>query len=184
MSDALDIDRLVVMAQGGDADAFRQLFFATQKEVFTFLCARSPNPSLAEEILQSTFVIAWEKLDRYEPRGLFIGWLKTIAHNQLRQELRRMRRHVEVDHDSLQDVLLRASESDCERTEDESKALAHCLEELPTHARELLQHRYLHNRGIDEMAAEMGRKASTLAVTLFRLRTALRQCLDRMTVHS
>lgn len=184
MSDAAEIDGLVVLAQRGDSEAFRQLFLATQKEVFTFLCARSPNPSLAEEILQSTFVIAWEKLDRYEPRGLFLGWLKTIAHNQLRQELRRLRRHVEVDHDSLQDVLLRSAESDCDRVAGESKDLAHCLAELPTHARELLEHRYFHNRSIDELATEMGRKATTLAVTLFRLRTALRECLDRMTVRT
>src|SRR3954462_12394906 len=86
------IDQLVIAAQGGDRDAFATVVVELYPQLAGFLAFHAPTPEVMDEIVQASFVMAFERLATYEPRATFAGWLKGIARNLLRQELARRSR--------------------------------------------------------------------------------------------
>src|SRR5688572_8353744 len=83
---------LVARAQGGDQQAFADLYEAYRPLVYRFLRRRIDGADeVVEDLTEDVFVKLYEKLDRYVERGLpFTAWLYRIAHNQLVDHLRAM----------------------------------------------------------------------------------------------
>jgi RNA polymerase sigma factor (sigma-70 family) len=177
------LDELVVKAQGGDRDAFRELVLATQRELAISVAAHSVSRELVEEVLQETYVTAFEKLAQYRPEGTFRPWLRTIARNHLFAHWRERRRLAELDADALDALIaddgLDGLAHDDGVHEEESARLAACLELLPERARTMLERRYCEEQPLALLARQFKRSAATLSVTLFRLRQQLRRCVER-----
>ena len=178
-----ELDQLAIKAQAGDRDAFRELVLATQRELAISVAAHSVSRELVEEVLQETYVTAFEKLAQYRPQGTFRPWLRTIARNHLFAHWRERRRLAEFDGDLLDQLIaddgLDGMERDDERLEQEGARLAVCLERLPERARMLLERRYCEEQPLAQLAQQFKRSAATLSVTLFRLREQLRRCVER-----
>ncbi len=89
----LPLDSLLAAAGSGDADAWRDLVDRFGKRVFALLVRQCGDRDLAEEITQATFVQIATHLSGYQEQGRFEPWLFRIAMNQLRDEMRRRKRH-------------------------------------------------------------------------------------------
>ncbi len=178
-----ELDALAIKAQAGDRDAFRDLVLATQRELAISVAAHSASRELVEEVLQETYVTAFEKLVQYRPVGTFRPWLRTIARNHLFAHWRERRRVAEIEQDTLETLIaddgLAGMEHDDERHELESRRLAACLERLPERARTMLERRYCEAQPLDTLAQQFKRSAATLSVTLFRLRQQLKRCVEK-----
>lgn len=165
-----DLDSLVGAALGGDDRAFRALFDATYREVRLFVGARAPSLELMDEVVQAAYVIAFESLGRYRPNGNLLGWLKGIARNRLLQELDRRKR--------LEPIESVADHSGAEVADvDLGGRLNDCLGRLTPTARELIDLRYHQHIPVQDIAQRLGRTASSVSVSLHRLRNALATCL-------
>ncbi|HEX3132998.1 MAG TPA: sigma-70 family RNA polymerase sigma factor, partial [Planctomycetota bacterium] len=140
---------------------------------------------LVKEVLQETYVTAFEKLSQYRPQSTLRPWLKAIARNHLFAHWRERRRVAAIDGDTLESLIaddgLDGMEQDDERNERETSRLAACLEELPDRARMLLERRYCEEQPLAQLAQQFKRSAATLSVTLFRLRQQLKRCVERST---
>lgn len=178
-----ELDVLAIKAQAGDRDAFRDIVLATQRELAISVAAHSASRELVEEVLQQTFVTAFEKLSQYRPECTLRPWLRTIARNHLFAHWRERRRVSEVDGDLLETLIaddgLDGMEHHDERHEQESARLAACLERLPGRARTMLERRYCEEQPLALLAQQFKRSAATLSVTLFRLRQQLKRCVER-----
>lgn len=73
----------------GDSTAFETLMRRHEKRIFHLLRRFTRDPALAEDLCQDTFLRAWRKLDRFEGRGAFGGWLSKLAYNVFLQHARR-----------------------------------------------------------------------------------------------
>ena len=73
-------DELARRAQGGCADSFEQLVRRFQVPLLRFLRPRVTCDADAEDLVQETFIRAYQRLDRYRDRWRFSTWLFTIAH--------------------------------------------------------------------------------------------------------
>ncbi len=180
-----ELDVLTIKAQAGDRDAFRDLVLATQRELAISVAAHSASRELVEEVLQETYVTAFEKLAQYRPQGTFRPWLRTIARNHLFAHWRERRRLAEFDADALETLIaddgINELERNDERQERETARLAACMEDLPERARQMLERRYCDEQPLAQLAQQFKRSAATLSVTLFRLREQLRRCVERST---
>lgn len=63
----------------GDAEAFEALYTRFAKPLMAFLTALTADASEAQDLVQETFVRAWQAAPRWEPRGRASTWLFTIA---------------------------------------------------------------------------------------------------------
>ena len=89
-----DASDLVKRAQAGDSAAFAALYEEYAPTIYRFLRRRLAGPDeLVADLTADVFVKAYEKLDRFQERGLpYSAWLYRIAHNQMIDHLRKHRR--------------------------------------------------------------------------------------------
>jgi len=89
---------LVRRAIAGDPEAFAQLYLIYAERLQRFVLFRVGDEQIAEDLTSQTFLKAWEKLDRYQMRGLPFGaWLFRIARNIVFDHYRNYRETVELE---------------------------------------------------------------------------------------
>lgn len=86
------VNELVQAAQKGDKNAFSEIVILMQQQVFQYCYPMVANRHDAEDIVQETFIRAYEKLDQYKEEGRFIGWLLTIAHRTCLNKVKKKNR--------------------------------------------------------------------------------------------
>ena len=94
-----DSDRTsVARARDGDSEAFRSLVERHSRYVFNVAYRLTGSVSDAEDVVQTTFLRAYQQLSRFEARADFRTWLHRITVN-CSIDLIRTRRHREIGHD-------------------------------------------------------------------------------------
>ncbi|WP_373059583.1 RNA polymerase sigma factor [Gemmatimonas sp.] len=89
------LDPLVRAAQTGDATAFATLYDAHAPRLFAVCVGLAGNRVDAAELLQDTFVRAWERLGTFRGESAFPTWLHRVAVNVFLLQERTRRRRVQ-----------------------------------------------------------------------------------------
>ena len=181
---------LLDRARRGDAEAFGQLYEAFADVLFCqVLLPKLGNRSAAEEALAETFRAAWEKLPRFESRGVSaFFWLARIAENKAADAHRELARTGQglARFESLLGPLRTALEGPAEAAErrDElerlRQAIARTLEGLNPRYRRALQLRLLEDRSRQECAQALEVTVPTFDVLLLRAVRAFRAAWEGM----
>src|SRR5579862_2370400 len=82
-----DID-LVREIKAGNRAAFSELVTRHQKAIYRLALRFTRDHGTAEDIVQDTFVKAYQKLESFEERSSFKSWLFRIAINTSKNKLR------------------------------------------------------------------------------------------------
>lgn len=94
-SRAVGMQREVVeQAQGGDADAFRELVHEIAPRLYGIACRILRDPTRAEDALQQTLIQAWEGLPGLRDPDRFEAWAYRLVVHASYREARRERRWV------------------------------------------------------------------------------------------
>jgi len=78
----LEEEILVKKSKEGDFEAFEELVNSHEKNVYNIAWNMLRNQEDAEEVLQETFIKAYNKLNQFEGRSKFSTWLYRIATNE------------------------------------------------------------------------------------------------------
>jgi RNA polymerase sigma-70 factor (ECF subfamily) len=78
--ESLADEELARRACAGSAVCYEEIVRRYQVPLLRFLTTRFPSRRDAEDILQDTFVKAWQALHRYDSRYAFRTWMYTIAY--------------------------------------------------------------------------------------------------------
>jgi RNA polymerase sigma-70 factor (ECF subfamily) len=86
-----DIDEttLVAQAREGNVRAFGELVKRYEGKIFRLAQHVTQNREDAEDVLQETFMKAYEHLDQFQGNSKFYTWMVRIAVNQALMKLRR-----------------------------------------------------------------------------------------------
>ena len=171
------LDRLVELAQAGDAEAFGRIFDEFHGPIYRFVASRVGRPSDAEDLTQSVFVRAFEALPRYEIRGTpFGGWLFRLARNATIDYVRTNREHAD-----LVTATGRASEDrgpeGITLLRTDLDAVAGALRKLTPEQREVIILRFFAGLTPREVGELMDRSEGTIRGLQFRAIEALRRAL-------
>jgi RNA polymerase sigma-70 factor, ECF subfamily len=176
----LEDESIIERVLSGETDAYVEIVRRYQSEIWRVVVWSLGSKSISEDLVQQAFVNAYLKLETYDTAADFGVWLRTIARNLVRNELRRSSREsARMKHyhrwlDQRLDNLDETERLDAELRE----TLQHCREELaPTSAR-ALQMRYEESLGFAEIADELGRTVEACRQLLTRTRLALRRCMS------
>ena len=85
----LQQDEVLVRAQAGDADAFTTHYLRHQKRIFAICMRMVHDFSLAEDLMQETFVQLHRKLATFRGESAFTTWLHRMTFNIVLMHLRR-----------------------------------------------------------------------------------------------
>ena len=83
------IDALLQNARAGDQDAFTALYNATSQDVYQTIRSMVRSEQLALDIQQEVYIRAFSRLDQLGDPSKFPSWLRVIAVNQTRTELKK-----------------------------------------------------------------------------------------------
>ena len=90
---------LVARAKGGDEAAFEQLIRQYDRQIFRIARHITQNKEDAEDIVQDTFLKAYQKLHQFQGNSKFYTWLVRIAVNESLMRLRKRRNSKTVSMD-------------------------------------------------------------------------------------
>jgi len=191
VSSLAEFDEAAVVAQAreGDARAFSELVRRYEGKIFRLAQHITQNREDAEDVLQETFMKAYEHLDQFQGNSKFYTWIVRIAVNQALMKLRRRKtdRSVSLDEtiDTGEDTVVReiaAWDEDAEARysrEELGQILDTAVQSLDPPYRSVFQ-----LRDIDELSTEETADALSLSVPavksrLLRARLQLREKLTR-----
>ncbi len=84
--------RLVNQARNGDHEAFGSLVLRYERRVLKVIRRFVPDVDLAHDLMQESFLRAWERLDQFDPSRRFGPWLFRLAVNLTYDHLRKQKR--------------------------------------------------------------------------------------------
>lgn len=149
-----------------------------QAVLHSFIISLMPGMDGVDDVLQETNLVMWEKRGAFEEGTNFRAWACQIARFKVMKQRSKMANlgQCVLDED-LAEMLAAECEVGVEELDVRMEALRKCLGRLPDKERELVEHRYFTESGLDEFAAKRGQTVETLRVTLFRIRAALKKCI-------
>lgn len=152
---------------------------ASQGRIRAFLVSLMPGSPDVGDVLQKTNIALWKSRARYRPGTNFLAWAFTIARFEVLHHRRRAKRQrLVLISDELLDRLVEES-TDTADHESYLRALESCKAKLSDKQRELIDMRYRPGYSLEQHARETGQTASALRVALMRIRTALRECVEK-----
>ena len=181
-----DLTRTLKRVLSGDRDAYSEIVAEYQGMLLAYAAFRVPDAALVDEVVQQTFIRAYEQLKDFQTDKDFGIWLRSICRFMILAELKRATRDRQ-NKDNYQDHLkvrllgeaLERGESGAD--EDVLRRLKGCMGRLQQTARSLVTLRYQELLKVEEIATRLGQSATWVATTLFRVRETLRKCIGEGT---
>lgn len=161
-----------------DAEFIKE-FTRHQRPIFLFILSQISNPIEAEEILQETNLVIWNKFEQFEPGTNFKAWGCQIARYEVLKWLDRHRRDKHYFSDDLMEQIAQEALEESTEWELRREALTQCLKKLKPDDRELIQSRYAPGQSGKNMAEEIGRPLNSVYQSLGRIRRVLLECIQR-----
>ncbi len=181
---------LVSQAREGGVEAFAALVNRYEGKIFRLARHITQNPEDAEDVLQETFLKAYEHLDNFQGNSKFYTWLVRIAVNQALMKLRKRKADASVSLDEPFDTgeetvtrEIAVWDPNPELTysrEEIREILARAIESLPPTFRAVFALRDIEGMSTEETAAMLNLSVPAVKSRLLRARLRLREKLTRV----
>jgi RNA polymerase sigma-70 factor (ECF subfamily) len=158
-------------------ERFTTLLVTHQPAILSFIRTLLPQTSEAEDLLQKTCLIAWQKFAQFDPETKFSTWACQIAYFEVKNYLRTKARDRHVFSGEVLDQLAQEVPQNQDRLADERAALHKCVEALVPVERDLLAQAYSPGMTVQQIAERVGRSANSLYKQLNRIRRRLHGCI-------
>lgn len=165
--------------QNKPADTIR-LISLHQAALLAYILTLHPNRSEAQDILQETNVVLWQKIGEFHEGTHFKAWAFRIAYLQTLAHFKRATRGNWLGFSpDLVDKLANEAEPLLADFEQRHGALRHCVQKLSEKDREIVQAHYESALPLAEVSIEVGRSVGALKQVLFRVRQTLKACIEQ-----
>jgi RNA polymerase sigma-70 factor (ECF subfamily) len=154
-------------------------FTRAQRYLHTFIISMVWNPSEAEDVLQETNLVLWQKSGEFDPARPFLPWAIRFAQLQTMAWLKKRQRQRVFASERIMALL--ADEVTAEPTVLERRllALGDCLQKLRPEQRALVAKRYEPGGSVTAMAAAARATPGAISDRLRRIRLSLQECIER-----
>lgn len=150
-----------------------------QRSLYAFLLTLVRQPADAEDVLQETNLILWQKAAEFDATRDFLPWALRIAQLQALAHRKRQRRVPSTFDESLLAQLAEEAITEAGELDPRRQALAGCLQKLPERQREWIARRYEPGGSVHELARQSGKTANAISESLRRIRRTLLECIER-----
>lgn len=184
-----DEDTLVARAQARDPQAFAELVERYERKIYRLARHITGNDEDAEDVLQETFLKAYENLPGFQGQSKFYTWLVRIAVNEALMKLRKRRagKVVSLDEtfDTGEETMAREiavwedNPEEQYSREELRRILDEAIDSLPPLYRTVFVLRDVDELSTEETAGVLGISIPAVKSRLLRARLQLRDKLTR-----
>src|SRR5262249_21563543 len=177
-----EADRVVAEVLAGETQAFADLVRMYQETVWRIAAALLRDRDATENLVQQVFVDAYFHLDQYAPGTDFGAWIRTVARNRLRKELRtagREDRRLATYRDRLPERVPAEAPPPPDDADAHNPARRGCRALLPPRDAQLIKLRYEKGQSFEAIAKAQGQSAEAVQRMISRIRFRLRACIEQ-----
>jgi RNA polymerase sigma-70 factor (ECF subfamily) len=160
-------------------EQFIQLVTQHQQALYLYVLSLVPYRTEAEEIVQETNLLVWQKRHEFELGTNFRAWICQFAYHMVLKFRTRKHRDSKLFSDELVETLAADSVGRAESSESRQRALERCLAALHASDQRLVTLRYQDGASVIEAAKKLGRPVNSVYQSLCRIRKVLVQCVTR-----
>lgn len=172
-----EIDGDIVPFDAERVSAFVVELGKHQRRLFLYILSMVPHAADAEDLLQETNVILWQKFSQFEPDTSFFSWASRIAYHKILQYREGRGRDAALVDESVVSAIAVEAEAMVDELEEQRLALASCLNRLKEKDRRLIALRYVAGASIEGLSRELGRPENSITHSLGRIREKLYRCI-------
>lgn len=154
-------------------------FTRVQRQLHAFILSVVWNPAEADDVLQETNLVLWEKADEFDDQRPFLPWAMRFAQWQAMAWLKKRKRQRLVIDDDLAKALADEAAQDDRSFDARRLALASCMQKLGPEQRKLIAKRYEPKASVTAIAEAAGISPKAVSDRLRRIRQALLECIRR-----
>ena len=175
---------VLAQARTGNRDAFRTLVERHSRAVFRVAYRMTGNEQDAEDVVQETFLRAYNELARFEARSSVGTWLHRIAANCSIDLLRRRPRRTVSRHDEDAAPLVEQIASPQPGPERQAAGrelrarIDDAMETLTPLERAAFTLRHLEQQSIEQISGALGQNATATRHSIFRAVAKIRRALQ------
>lgn len=158
---------------------FAELWLKSQNTLGGYVCAHVPDHALAEDIMQEVARQATAHFDQYDHDRPFLGWLIGIARQRIADAYRAQQRRPIVFSSDIVEKFTQVYVELEPREDDRAEGLRVCLAKLSDRHRRVLDLRYGRKLTTKDIAEQVGSSPGSIDTMIYRLREALRQCINQ-----
>lgn len=179
-------EKLIKSALAGEQHAYQELLERYQKTVFHIVVRIIRNSDDAQDLVQETFMRAFNTLESYRSEFRFSTWLCKIAANCSIDYLRKkkikafsMDKPLQTKNGSMEIELEDRSANPEEKLLRKQRLMSieDAIEELPDKYREVIVYRHHDDKSYEEIAGILGVPIGTVKARIFRARELLKKKL-------
>lgn len=171
-----DEQKLIEAVQNGNKNAFGKLVRLHQKRLFRFVYGLVNSFDITEDIVQETFVKAFQKIETFNTAYAFYPWIVTIARNSAYNLIQREQKKESLE--KLQEVGFDPKSTDMGAldkllNDENSKRLYQAISALPVKYRTVFTLRHFEKMDYAEIASYLKIPPGTVDSRLYRARQML-----------
>src|SRR5687767_6669746 len=170
---------MLTMAKEMTSEDFGALYSSSHLDLLRYVLTLLPDRSQAEDVVQETARLLWQKRNEYDSAKPFLPWARGFARFEVLMVLRRQTVRGKYFSEQLVEQLAEDRVAHEEQLSAQREALAGCLQKLDEPSRELLMLRYGREVTVQQLAEQQGKSANALYLSLYRLRQTLSDCVNR-----
>ena len=156
---------------------FLRLYTKHQHRILAYIFVLVPNRADAEDLLQDTAVLLWEKFDQFQIGTDFAAWACRVAFLTVSNHRKRFTRSKLLFSDDLLAAVADRAMEMAPHLEGRRKALQECMERLEDRDRRMVTARYEPGGDAKRASEASGRTLQATYKALYRLRKALFDCV-------
>lgn len=173
-------ESIVASIVAGDVDAYAEIMARYELKLHRYVTYLIHNQTMADDVVQDTFIKAYQNLNGFNPKYKFSSWIYRISHNEAMNAIKKVRHMSDVDIDELPDTGYDQRIEELVDNNILSEDVHGCLGKLEPKYREVIQLVYFENMKYEEVSDVLRIPASTVGVWLSRAKTRLRDlCKQR-----
>lgn len=183
---SLEDDALVKEAIGGDERAYKKLVAKYERALYFHILKMIKNREQVDDLVQETFVKAFDNLNTYSTSYAFSTWLYRIATNHTIDYLRKKKlQTLSIDEpvktrDGDMQMQLEDESAGTDRNiirKQRQKIVQEAIEELPKKYRKVIEMRHMEEKSYQEIADVLDLPLGTVKAHIFRARELLYKAL-------
>ena len=179
----MDDTEIIAAVRAGDRDAFGALVERYQRSLHYVVVSKAADDTEAKDIVQKSFVAAFQNLADFRLGGSFFAWLKGIALNHCRNEWRRYQSQARLAGRLLEekraDLEIAWLDTRSDEGERRLAALRPCLEQLGPEEKSAVELRFVQELPLRTIGEQLGRGAEAARLFLYRIRQRLADCVKK-----
>ena len=158
---------------------FLRLILENKSRIYGYILRLVPNRAAADDLMQETTLVMWEKFAQFEMGTNFSAWGIQVARLKILQYRTAAQKSPVQFSQDVFESLAGAAEELSQQTHQKSQALGNCLQKLSKRDYKLIQLRYTEKQKIKDIAGDLQWPLSKTYKLMAKIHYLLKECIEK-----